>query len=253
MKRIFQLLLIFGTFASMNAQDLIIWKNGTRSNVLIVETTHDKVAFKHFDQLSGPVYNVHKSEIKQIRYADGSEETYQYQPVSSSGEFTNRPSRIRYSGLVEAGISPGYDFYNNYFSLGASLNTAHGIMLKDRYFFGMGTGIHVEYLSYFEKSYVYLPFYTTARIDFSDKDIRSFISFSAGFQIGLSNDTFYDFSMGWWFNTLLGIRFKNGWYLSAGPCVKGAQGFNDSWYYHESFSETIYSSVGLMACFGRRF
>jgi len=66
----FMFLLSHTTFS----QDIIYKTDGNELKVKIIEIDDNYIKYKYFEQLSGPLRNISKSEVFMIKYNDGSEE-----------------------------------------------------------------------------------------------------------------------------------------------------------------------------------
>lgn len=75
MKKLFFLLLLMSAI-HVNAQDVIVMKDGNTIVSKILEITTNEVKYKKFTNLEGPTYTVLKSEVKAINYANGEKETF---------------------------------------------------------------------------------------------------------------------------------------------------------------------------------
>jgi len=90
MKRKPNLLLLFYCIVNLiNAQDIILKTDGTEIQAKVTEIGTEDVKYHRFDNQTGPVYNLKKSEIFMITYQDGSKDvfgkkTQTVQPVKPS-------------------------------------------------------------------------------------------------------------------------------------------------------------------------
>ena len=65
------------TFSSVNAQDIIIEKNGDEIKAKVVEVGTTEIKYVKFETLeTSPVYSILKSEVFMIKYADGSKDVF---------------------------------------------------------------------------------------------------------------------------------------------------------------------------------
>ena len=65
------------------AQDLVILKNGTSIDAKVIEVDDNSVRYKKFNNPDGPTYTAKKETISEIRYKNGSKETFnQASPTS---------------------------------------------------------------------------------------------------------------------------------------------------------------------------
>jgi uncharacterized protein (TIGR02145 family) len=72
--------------ALLNAQDVIIHKNGEKISAKVLEITPELVKYKKFTNLEGPIYSVYKSDVVQITYQDGTVESFSAKPVITNDE-----------------------------------------------------------------------------------------------------------------------------------------------------------------------
>ncbi len=270
-KAIVFMLMLCGLQLTMYAQDIIIRKDGSEISAKMLEVSTNEIKYKRFDNLEGPVYSENKNLILKIKYANGTEDIFVTATDPSARNVVwqdvpqvKKPSKVRYSGLVELSPYLGFDYTNNSYHYhangtyesvnghyGVSFSTTHGIQLMDKYFFGIGIGINSK-----SEGEVYVPFYTTFRLDLSPAPTRPFLSFSLGAQFGdFDYNDYYDegyITLGVWANAMFGYRFKNKLYAAIGITIQNANVYSDS-YRYEWYRDEIYGMVGLMAGFGIRF
>src|ERR1041385_5399536 len=60
----------------LKAQDTIRFVNGTTSAVKVAEIGLEKIKYNRFDNVTGPVYVVDKTEVRYIKYANGSVDSF---------------------------------------------------------------------------------------------------------------------------------------------------------------------------------
>lgn len=65
------IVLLFIVFNFLNAQDLIILKNGDEIKSKVIEIQKDKIKFRIFDDLTGAVKYINKKNVLLIKYQDG--------------------------------------------------------------------------------------------------------------------------------------------------------------------------------------
>lgn len=74
-------LIVFGiAFSSLvaQAQDVIVFRNGTTQNAKVLEVGTNNVVYRKSENLEGPQYVTDKSEISVIEYANGSRDVMPY-------------------------------------------------------------------------------------------------------------------------------------------------------------------------------
>lgn len=94
-------LAIFGLAASsfmVQAQDLIIFKNGTLQNAKVLEVGTNNVVYKKADNPDGPNYVAEKMEISVIEYANGSRDVMPYVSSNNNAAPTAPPPNYSQPG-----------------------------------------------------------------------------------------------------------------------------------------------------------
>lgn len=61
---------------NINAQDIITKKDGTDISARVLEITISEVKYKKFDNLSGPIFTMLKSDVLMIRYENGTNDVF---------------------------------------------------------------------------------------------------------------------------------------------------------------------------------
>lgn len=262
------LIFVLSGLQSILAQDIIIRKDGSEVQANVLEVNPDQVKYKRFDNQDGPVYSEYKSRILKIKYANGSEDIFvkevQEQIVWQQPAIQEKKARnVRYSGTVEASpflglnYSDKTEYYQNgsYVSSpdgysGLAITTTHGVLIKDKYFIGLGVGLN--FLSIEE---TFWPIYITFRLDLSSAPSRPFLGLSIGAQYtDIEIDT-YDTSRwttGLWSNIMFGYKFNNKFYLAGGLTVQNA--YRDGYWTSTGTGDTeVYGTIGAMASFGLNF
>ncbi len=281
-KTVVILLILFGLQFSLQAQDVIVRKDGSQIQAVVIEIDSRQVKYKRFDNQDGPMYSESKNRVRKIKYANGSEDIFAKENIvwiqDEEGAYRQIPAptarkekKVRYSGSVEISPFLGFDYMNkdSYYRgnglyvakpdgyAGVSFTTTHGIQLLDKYFFGAGIGLNVISIS---ENAVHIPVYTTFRMDLSRAQARPFVDFSLGMQVGWfdSDETYvYDghyvsnATIGLWSKMMFGYKFKNKLYLAAGLTIQNAIYFDE--YYDEWYDEEIFGMIGLMVGFGVKF
>jgi hypothetical protein len=75
----------------VGAQDLIIMRNGDEIKARVEEVGQAEIKYKKFENLTGPTYTVHKSDVFMIRYENGQRDVFQQEqprsPVNTGNQF----------------------------------------------------------------------------------------------------------------------------------------------------------------------
>lgn len=127
--------IVFGfTLVSLlvQAQDVIIFRNGTLQNAHVLEVATDNIVYKKSENLDGPNYVADKNQIAVIEYANGSRDVMPYSnntttvaapannPGYSSPEYSH-PNPVAYVrpqvNIIAAPSRPAY-YYGSYRNAG---------------------------------------------------------------------------------------------------------------------------------------
>ncbi len=92
---IFLVFVLCCTFA--NAQDTIVKSNGDQISAKIIEVSSTEIKYKRFDFQDGPTFVESKSNIKLLKYSNGSKEVIETQQASNHGK-TVESNTDYYSG-----------------------------------------------------------------------------------------------------------------------------------------------------------
>ena len=87
----FILLLLLCSKMTLHAQDIIVKSDQTEIKVKVNEITETAIKYKKWDNMDGPLYNIAKTEVFMIIYANGKRENFTQQPVT----VTNANSQYR--------------------------------------------------------------------------------------------------------------------------------------------------------------
>jgi hypothetical protein len=80
MKKVFLILITLFSFAiNVNAQDLILKRDGAEIKAKVLEITEQEIKYKEFDFQSGPTRNVNISDVFMITYENGQRDVFNQQ------------------------------------------------------------------------------------------------------------------------------------------------------------------------------
>ena len=100
------------TVSTIYAQDIILKVNGDEIQAKIIEVDADEVKYKRFDNESGPVYSLPKSDIFMIKYENGEKDVFVIAnpsvPNSAQYHYKN-PVTAAWLSLMVPGLG---QFYN---------------------------------------------------------------------------------------------------------------------------------------------
>jgi hypothetical protein len=74
------LMLLFFTGNSIFGQDIIVKKNGDEIKAKVDQVLDQDIRYRKFENLTGPVYSVVKSEVFMIKYENGTKDIFSTQP-----------------------------------------------------------------------------------------------------------------------------------------------------------------------------
>ncbi len=108
------LLFIIVISLRLNAQDTIRFMDGKTSAVKVAEIGLEKIKYNRIDNVDGPVYVVDRSEIKYIKYSNGSVDSFAVKkPVveSTPGYVNHVPAEKSFEKIVIVNKKLFYDHY----------------------------------------------------------------------------------------------------------------------------------------------
>ncbi|MEM7107386.1 MAG: hypothetical protein AAF519_04100 [Bacteroidota bacterium] len=77
------------------AQDIMILKNGEEIETKVYEIRHTDIKYKKFNNLSGPLYTLQKSEVFMIKFENGTKEVFNILTSDGNAEFYfYRPKKL---------------------------------------------------------------------------------------------------------------------------------------------------------------
>jgi hypothetical protein len=92
-KRIVFFLFLTSLAQLVNAQDLLIFKNGSEIKAKVLKVSDKEIEYKKFDYIDGPLYVVLKSELVLIKYENGTNEVMQTEAPSNNNTTTTNNSK----------------------------------------------------------------------------------------------------------------------------------------------------------------
>lgn len=100
--------LIYGL--NLLAQDIIVLKSTEEIKTKVIEIDTDKVKYKLWDNLEGPIYNVLKSDIFMIKYENGKKETFEN--TTTTTQVSNTGNGAIKNEKLDNWVGLGLTFYN---------------------------------------------------------------------------------------------------------------------------------------------
>lgn len=119
MKQLYFFVAIFflvGGLFSVNAQDLIVLRDGNMIEAKVVEISSAEIRYRRFDHLDGPIIVISSANVLSIRYENGTSEIVNPTPVSPESNADRNPSKNQ--EYIEL-------FPNRYFFLGGGISFQH--------------------------------------------------------------------------------------------------------------------------------
>jgi len=101
MKKILITIIMGLTIGSVYSQDVITKKSGEDIQSKVLEVTTSEVKYKKFDNQTGPIFTILKSEILMIRYENGSKDVFNESSSSSDSDLCmqgQQDSKQNYKG-----------------------------------------------------------------------------------------------------------------------------------------------------------
>jgi len=128
-KIILPLLILIGFGITANAQDIIILKNGDEIKSLVQEIEYDYIKYKKFDNQTGPIYNMAKTEIFMIKYENGQKEVFSNVSSSKQQSATNCVNKTAFGLDIGLGGTiekiGNYKFPTSYFTSALGIRAMH--------------------------------------------------------------------------------------------------------------------------------
>ena len=87
--------LLFGGIISVNAQDLIILRNGNVIEARVIEITPTEIKYRRLNHLDGPLIIIARADVLSIRYENGTVETIS--SFSAAGQGRNQSDQLQIS------------------------------------------------------------------------------------------------------------------------------------------------------------
>lgn len=138
MKRIILLSVFVITSVWAFSQDVIVTKDGKKISAIITEVDVNSLKYKNFENQSGPIYTVMKSDVASVMYQNGQIEVFQSPNESKNSRMANialdpqKSKRLRTggiaataAGLAVLGSGIGLYFGSDQYYYSPYLNTSY--------------------------------------------------------------------------------------------------------------------------------
>ncbi len=101
-------------YTSVQAQDIIFFKDGTKDSVKILEIGHRVISYKKYKRLDGPTYEVKKTTVILIEFEDGEIEVIASKPqanttITEKYIFKKNILTLNLFGATIGGFHMGYE------------------------------------------------------------------------------------------------------------------------------------------------
>lgn len=96
MKKLLFTLLALVPYFTLQAQDVLLKRNGEELQVKVQEITLNEVKYKRFDNLEGPMISIAKSDVFMIKYENGTKEVFNEPAKQVTAEPSSRRSEYGY-------------------------------------------------------------------------------------------------------------------------------------------------------------
>jgi len=156
--------LFLGGVFSVNAQDLIVLKDGNMIEAKVIEISLSEIRYKRFDYLDGPTIVVPKDNVLSIRYENSTTEIINTDPKDiaknkSPAMDTNKfyfSISAEPSGFLMYGPFVLTEFTKNHFNSQFYVSFPSVGLLVKADGFGIGSGVSFNYLWYTKIGAFYL-------------------------------------------------------------------------------------------------
>jgi hypothetical protein len=107
-------LLIFSLVLGVNAQDIIIKKNGDEIKAKVLEITLSELKYKNFNNLEGPMISIAKSDVIFVKYENGTKDVFGEDKIAN----TSNPTGMDNEKLALVGKADARRYYKGYSGAG---------------------------------------------------------------------------------------------------------------------------------------
>jgi len=128
--KLFTLLALISLFGfSAMAQDVIVLKNGDEIKSLVQEIGTEYVKYKRFNNQTGPIYNMAKTEIFMIKYENGTKDVFNEvaKPPEAKPEQPKQTYREELAKPIEK-LPSTYSYLDDYAGIPLVLNKKRGTL-----------------------------------------------------------------------------------------------------------------------------
>jgi len=155
MKKLILLFILISELANLNAQDIIIKKNGDEINTKIIEVGIEIIKFKKFDNLEGSIYTMGKNEIFLIKYENGSKDVFNdnlevKQTVNTQKDYLRKGLHLGFHITPSVGKILRYNY-----DYGFGINSGADLSIYFNDYIGIKTGISYVNIPYKYSDYDY--------------------------------------------------------------------------------------------------
>lgn len=137
MKRLLFCLIILTSVANSFAQDLIVLLDASEIEAKVIMVGTSEITYKKWDFQDGPSYQIAKSDVFYIKYANGTKDVFavvQKSEKEKSHSDRQKDSRVLFNAYAEMGCTFAA------YEAGPSLSVAAGARIYDYAFVGLSFG-----------------------------------------------------------------------------------------------------------------
>jgi hypothetical protein len=116
MKKLLLFLTSVLLLTTLNAQDLILRRNGDEISAKVQEVGITEIKYKKFDNPNGPIYTILKSDVFLIKYENGTKDVF---PAENNEQQNKNQQTNNNTQPVEQPKAKVIVYYPNIFSLGS--------------------------------------------------------------------------------------------------------------------------------------
>lgn len=112
--KIFILLAVTASSIAANAQDIIVKNDKTEIKSKILEITEAVIKYKKFEMPDGPIYNINKTDVFMVLYANGTKEYIENKTNPNAPQQTAAATQIMQDSTTAENniLEPGIYYYN---------------------------------------------------------------------------------------------------------------------------------------------
>ena len=191
MKKYFFIIVVLSlSLMNLMAQDVIVLRDATEIEAKVLTIGVNDISYKKWDFQDGPVYQIPKSDVFFIKYANGSKDVFTTETSANDTQIENTKGKYIHRTLFNAYIEAGCPF--RAYEAGPALHITLGARIRDYVFVGMMMGVDALFVSRTEYrglwDGLYVPFLANVRCFYPVNEvIYPYLETSLGFNLMIAN------------------------------------------------------------------